>query len=506
MPGETVLKLGSSPHQPPAAFRRARRAVAGAGLAALVLLASACGGGGDGLTVDASVTAADEPHASDDSRRSAQAARLAPTLAGSTAAGGTPSTTTAAATTGTAVDPNGITPLFAQIGTALASASACAGPNGLAAALSAQARLDTPSQRFAGAAPVAAALCAWFADDKLWGSTLAAPSPNRCAVRDGQAGCRVAFELQAADGSTRRLGRQLAVVQESGGWKLKGHVDPIDITAFASTQRERRLDSGVTVDRYARGLVLAIPTAPGLACARVTQTDAAGQRSTLAYFKPYEGLGVQRLSLWRTGAAPDQPRSTNPRQGDLRVVDDSYLALPDGAAGDAIVNNLVRDGGNVRVALYADAACSTPFGAAAQAEYDVGVEGVPPLSTTLATQGWPGLSTTSAGDLRRLGLNSLASANFTSGWTMAGFRPELLMLCVDDAHCGEGDDGRVGERTLARSATLGTLTVKNRKAPVVPADFKLLALYGRAASGTVMLADFHSCASTPAGQPCPTGM
>lgn len=415
-----------------------------------------------------------------------------------------PPTVSAAAAVAT-IDTSGIDTLFRQLGAAMASPVACAGPSGMAATLAAKAHLETPRTSFNGPTQVAAALCAWLADDGLWGATPALPTPSRCSQRDNTASCRVNVDLLATDGSVRRLGRQLAVLREAGVWKLLGHVDALTITAFASAQRERRLDSGITVDRYSRGLVLAIPAAPGLACARITQSGSGGQRSTLAYFKPYDGLGVKRLSLWRTGAAADQPRSLNARSGDLRVVDDVYLALPDGSAGDAIVNTLVRDGGSVRISLHADLACSTPYGNAATSEVDVSVDGVPPLAATQALQAWPQLTGTAALALRRLGLNSLASATLNAGWTGAasGFRPELAMLCVDNTHCAEGDSGRIGERSLARSASVTTLTLKNRKQPVLPADFKLLSLSGRDSTGLVMLADFHTCASVAAGQPCP---
>ncbi len=461
---------------------------------ALSLVLAGCGGGADGD--------ADGPTA---------APRSAEATAGATTA--TPRMTLqAAAATATPIDTSGIDTLFKQIGSALATPAACAGPNGMAAAMASKAHLETQGAGINGAVPVAAALCAWAADDKLWGATLNPTAATRCSQRDSTATCRVNVDLLATDGSTRRLGRQLAVTREGSGWKLLGHVDPLNINAFAATQRERRLDSGVTVDRYRRGLVLAIPAAKGLACARVTQTDASGQRGTLAIFKPYDGLGVQRLSLWRTSASPDAPRSLNALSGDLRIVDDAYLALPDGSSGDAIVNSLVRDGGSLRVALYADAGCSTPYaGAAGNAtthEFDVGVDGVPPLTATLPAQPWPQLTGTAALELRRLGLNSLASATLNSAWTgtAAGFRPESAMLCVDDAHCADGDTGRIGERALTRNASVTTLTLKNRRDPVVPADFKLMSLTGRSSTGLVMLADFHTCAGTTAGQPCPSGL
>ncbi len=478
-----------SPNCP--APRRALPALA-LSLAASLMLA-ACGGGSTDEPAPASTTLSPAPVLS----VSAAAPRM---------------TIQAAATTAGTIDTSGIDTLFKQISSAFASAAACAGPGGMAAAMATQAHLDTPSTSFKGAAPVAAALCAWAADDRLWGATLNPATPTRCSQREGVASCRVNVDLLASDGTTRRLGRQLAVTRESSGWKLLGHVDPLNINAFASAQRERRLDSGITVDRYQRGLVLAIPAARGLACARVTQTDAGGQRSTLAFFKPYDGLGVQRLSLWRTSASADAPRSMTASNGDLRIVDDVYLALPDGSAGDAIVNNLVRDSGSVRVALFADAGCSTPWagaaGGATSNEFDVTVDGLPPLTATLAAQPWPQLTGAAALDLRRLGLNSLASATLKSAWTgtAAGFRPESAMLCVDDAHCAEGDNGRIGERALARNASVTTLTLKNRRDPVVPADFKLMSLTGRNSAGLVMLADFHTCASTTAGQPCPKGL
>lgn len=464
----------------------------------MVLLLAACGGGDESMPAPAESVAA-------------PAAATGPILTASTAdaATGTERRMSAQAATAssTAVDTSGIGVLFTRLGSAWASPSACAGSStGMAAAMATQARLETPRQSFSGRAQVAAALCAWAAEDGLWGATLAASPAGRCVQREGQPVCRVNVDLQPADGSVRRLGRQMAVTQEAGAWKLLGHVDALQVTAFAVAQRERRLDSGVTVDRYSRSLVIGIPALPGLACARVTQSSTTGQRSTLALYKPFEGLGVQRLSLWRTGPSAAAARSLDARAGDLRVADDAVLPLPDGSAGDTIVNSLVRDGGSLRISLHADAACSTPLATLAVNEVEVGVDGVPPLSATLAAQAWPQLSGTAALELRRLGLNSLAGATITSSWTglAAGFRPELAMLCVDEAYCAPGEAGRIGERALARSASLTTLTLKNRRDPVVPADFKLLALAGRHTSGLVLLADFHSCAAVPAGKPCPS--
>lgn len=456
---------------------------------------AACGGGGEAPASTSSAAAASIGNTSTSSSTSQAATAPRATLQAAVRA------------TSAGVDTSGLDALYRQIGAAMASPAACAGPSGLAAALSSKAHFEAAGVKLDGAAPVAAALCTWLADDKLWGATLDTPSATRCSQRDSAASCRINVDLLAADGSVHRLGRQLAVTQEAGTWKLLGQVDPLNITAFASAQRERRLDSGVTVDRYTRGLVLAIPAASGLACARVTQSDASGQRSTLAYFKAYGGLGATRLSLWRTGPGAADARSPIAASGDMYLADDSYLALPEGSSGDAIVNSLVRDGGSLRVSLYADAGCSTPWTSAGASEIDVGVDGIPPLAATQALQAWPQLTATAAGDLRRLGLNSLATATLNTGWNgvATGFRPELAMLCVDEDHCATGDAGRIGERSLARSASVTTLSLANRKQPVVPADFKLLSLTGRNAAGLVMLADFHTCASTAAGQPCPSG-
>lgn len=494
-----------------------RRISSTAGLIAAALLAGC--GGGDADAVDAWPAQESSADGTSPAAKSGPRPLAVPTLAavdrGAPAAAvsaagalvrrpGTLPVPTQANPAASAAD--GVSELMVRLTAAMASRAACASTaSGMGNALAAQARYDTLDTRLSGRATVAGAWCSFLDEEGLWGAQVAQATPTRCAMQGAEPVCRLNVDLLAADGTVRRLGGHLAVTREAGQWKLLGHADPVQITAFATAQRERRIDGGAPVDQYRRGLVMAIPALPGLACARVSQSGSAGERTTLAYFKPYDGLGVRRLSLWRTGSG-DLPRSLNPAVGDLRFVDDAYLGLPDGTAGDLIAKALERDEGSVRVALFADAACRQPLKLEdGRSELDVDVDGVPPLSTAQALLPWPSLGSSAVLDLRRLALNVRASANFVGAWTglSSGFRPDQAMLCVDADHCGDGDGGRIGERDLRRDASTTTITLKNGRQPVLAADFKLLALAGRAAGGVVMLADFHACASQATGRACP---
>jgi hypothetical protein len=109
------------------------------------------------------------------------------------------------------------------------------------------------------------------------------------------------------------------------------------------------------------------------------------------------------------------------------------------------VRNFFRGGRSVTVTLFGDAACSTPFSVAGRSSFEVEVEGVPPVWTSMASLPWPSLDATSTASLRSLAVAASATASFSAGWTVAGGRLGMgeMVFCSDRPRCGDGDEGRL---------------------------------------------------------------
>lgn len=398
----------------------------------------------------------------------------------------------------------GLETLFRNMSGALASPTACAdAATGMARSLASNARMQMDDAgSVTGPANVAAGLCAMFAQQDMWGSRLLSPTLGRCNFGEQPLKCRVSFVLQAVDGSVQPVGNGMGVIRESEQWKFLGDMDPVPVHAFATAQRDRRIDGSEVVDTYSRAISFDIPVVSGLQCARISQRDVQQQLVPLAYYKPYAS-DAPRLSLWQQDGFSNT-RSLDPQAGALRSPDDTWLTLPEGAVGDEVVRNFFRGGRTVTVSLFGDDACSTPFAVDGVSEIEVDVEGVPPVWAAMPSLPWPELSTPSRQGLMAVSLAAQASGSFTATWTFP--RGPLgvngATFCANRASCGDGQPGRIGERDLSPGATSATLALTNGDTALAAGDSKMLAIYGRSGDGVMMQSNFLSCPGTAAGEIC----
>ena len=398
----------------------------------------------------------------------------------------------------------GLETLFRNMSASLASPTACSDAStGIASSLAGTARMEMDGEgSVTGRANVALGLCAFFAQQEMWGARLLSPTLGRCNFDVQPLVCRVSFVLQAVDGSVQPVGSGMGVIRESEQWKFLGDVDPVPVHAFATAQRDRRIDGSEVVDTYARAISFDIPVVSGLQCARVSQRDVQQQLVPLAYYKPYAS-DAPRLSLWQQDSFSDT-RSLDPQAGALRSPDDTWLTLPEGTAGDDVVRNFFRGGRTVTVSLFSDDACSTPFAVDGVSEIEVDVEGVPPVWAALPSLPWPELSTTSRQSLVAASLAAQATGSFTATWTFP--RGPLgvngATFCANRALCGDGQPGRIGERDLSPGATSATLALANGDTALAANDSKMLAIYGRSGDGVMMQSNFLSCPGTAMGEIC----
>ena len=402
----------------------------------------------------------------------------------------------------------GLDALFQRMSAAMASPAACAhASTGLASALASSARMQLDRhQRLQGAAAVAQGLCRFFAgsdeDPPMWGARLLSPTLGRCDFSASAPLCRVSFVIQHANGAIENVGGGMAVTMEAGGWKFHGDADPIALHASARVQRDRRIDGATPLDRYSRALAFEVPALPGLACAKVSQRNAEGNAVTVGYYKPFASGEPDRLSLWMQDGANNAP-SLDPLLGTLRSGDDTWIMLPESAAGDTLVRNFFRGGRTVVFSLYADEACASAFTVDGRSEFEVEVEGVPPVAAALETMPWPQFNAASTLGLRTLSLDAGASAEFQAGWTYARGNLGLheAVFCVQRG-CGSDSGARIGSSRL-RPGGLGVdMTLLNGSSAVAADSFKMLSLYGRNGEGMGVQSNFMSCPGTPAGEIC----
>lgn len=405
--------------------------------------------------------------------------------------------------------------LITRLNAALASEAACrAAGTGLAAQLADDARLSFGPEALQGAAAVADMMCTVFSGREpgstepvgpaLWGARLMSPVLGRCDFDGGNAVCGVSLVLRDADGGVGELGGGLAVAWRAGQWRLLGDRHPVAVLAGARVQRDLRVDGDTPVTSYDRAFAFEVPALPGLACARVSQQDAAGSRVTLAYYKrhvPGPGEGEpRRLSLWTDGRG-GPIASTDPASGQTRTSDDTWLALPEGEAGDGAIRNFLRGGRTVTVDLYADAACATPFvGPATRLVIDV--DGVPPVWSALADLPWPSFTAASHAALRGFVASAGTATPLELAWTFPrgaiGFTEGFV--CTDRALCGEGGAGRVAELGLRPRARSAGFVVQSGVA-ITAGEHKMAGLFGRW-RGLGVQANVVSCPGVPAGERC----
>ena len=437
---------------------------------------------------------------------------------------GAPSVGTLDANAGAAQLPlAGLEALFDRMSAAIASAQACAHPStGLASTLAHDAAMSLDGPQATGAAAVAQALCGFLGggvdgqagEPARWGSRFMSPVLGKCdfgadsstntqANADADATvCGVSLSLRDRDGGVEALGNGMAVSYRDGQWKFKGDRLPLAISASARVQRDLRIDGDTPRVDYNRAIAIEIPAAPGLACARVSQRNAAGDSVTFAYFKAHGGDQVERLSLW-TASAQSSQRSLDARVGTTRSSDDSWVMLPQGDDGDAAVRNFFRGGRSVDVDLYGDTDCSAPLVIAGASRFEVEVAGVPPVWSALPALPWPDLTGATRAALRNLSVVASGETPFNVGWSFPRGSAAVgeITVCSDRASCGDGNPGRIGEAGARPSARSATVTLRSATAIAADAN-KSIALHARSGDGVALEANFLSCPGTPAGQVC----
>jgi hypothetical protein len=403
----------------------------------------------------------------------------------------------------------GLERLFRDMTAALAGAKACASQEtGIRRTLSAQARLGSDDGTPAvGADAVAQRMCAFFGagDDgrsPMWGSTLMSPTLGRCDFTGAAPRCRVGFAIRSAEGEVRSIGNGMGVSYEAGAWRFLGDLSPLSIHASANVQRDRRVDGTEPVDLYMRALSFEVPAVPGLACAKVSQRNAAGVDVLVAYYKRHGSGTPRRLSLWTTGSGGND-RSLDVAIGATRSDDDTWIGLPEGTVGDTVIRNFYRGGRVVQVDLYGDAACTTGFSVDGRSRFEVEVDGVPPLWSALPSLPWPSLTDASVAALRALTLPADGTGSLAAAWTAprGGVGFSEVSVCRERA-CGEGSDARIGSSGVRPTASTVTMSLRSAGAAVPANGFRMLSLYGRNAEGLGVQANMLSCPSRPAGQRC----
>ena len=283
-----------------------------------------------------------------------------------------------------------------------------------------------------------------------------------------------------------------------------GDLLPIQLRASARAQRTVRLDTATPVVEYDRAIQFEVAAVSGLACARVAQHNADGALTTIGYYKRFAGAAHQaRLSLWGSnvmGAAA----SLDPLVGSTRSEDDTWLTLPQGAEGDAVIRNFYRGGRTVTVSLFADASCSTPFAVAGRSVFDIEIQGVPPVWSAMASLPWPELDGATVTALRALTLGAGAAGSFHAGWTFAHGPLGLgeITVCGDRAACGDNGSGRIGSGHVRPSARDSTVALRNNGGAVAAGSPKMLALSGRSSEGVGLQSNYMSCPETAAGESC----
>jgi hypothetical protein len=396
----------------------------------------------------------------------------------------------------------GLETLFTNMSRALASATACRSADAaLAAQLSASARLSMDGDPLIGPAAVAEGLCQLFESEDLWGSRLLSPVLGRCDLSGAAPVCRVSFVIRSPEGEVQQMGARIGVSFEGGRWTFLGDLDPIAIHVSATAQRDRRLDGATPVDSYMRALSVDVPALTGLQCAKVEQRNADQAPVVVAYYKRF-GSSAPRLSLWTLDGLGNQ-RSLDVAQGFLRSQDDSWLALPEGPEGDAVVRNFFRGGRSVTVSLYADAGCSTAFNVGGRHSFEVEIEGVPPVWSAMATLPWPELTAATTDALTAFTLPASASGSFTAQWTnpRGAFGIGEGSFC-SGRECGDGGPNRIGSGRARPGATRMAFTLQNGGSAVTAGQTKMLSLYGRNGEGLALQANFISCSAQAPGPYC----
>ncbi|MBC7995511.1 MAG: hypothetical protein H7Z15_19950 [Rhizobacter sp.] len=392
----------------------------------------------------------------------------------------------------------GLETLFRNMSAAVQNADACAhASTGMVSSMASAARMsDDEGGSLTGATQVGNGLCSMFAAEELFGSRLLSPTLGRCDFSGSDPVCRVSFVLQSPEGNVQPVGQGMGVTREGGVWKFLGDLSAVQIHASAKAQRDVTFQDGATTITYARAIAFDIPALTGLQCAQVTQRDAAQAVVTVAYYKNY-GNGARRMSLWQQNTMSNQ-HSLDPLVGALRSGDDTWVTLPDGTEGDAVVRNFFRGGRTVTVSLFSDTSCTTAFLVSGQSVFEVEVEGVPPTTAQLPNLPWTDLTPTARQALFDLTLAANASGTYNAAWTFSHGSMAVggATFCTDRARCGDGDTGRISQdRRFAPTATSAAITLNNGGTGVEANSYKMLALYGRMGDGLDLQSNAVACPS-----------
>lgn len=411
------------------------------------------------------------------------------------------------------LDLSGLESLFQNMTRTLAGSSACGDSStGLATLIDSSAQMSMGGGTASGATAVAGAFCSFIpsSDGPGWGVTLMSPTLGRCDFTDSaHPVCQVSFVIRTSGGLTQKVGDDMTVrYQGSGAWKFAGSAYPIELHANATAQRDLIVDGSgaVLATNYDRALAFDIQAYTNLACARVTQKDAAGNDVLVAYYKNHNpsDSAIQRLSVWRNVA--DESVATNPAPSGARHTrdaDDTWIHLPFDSTGDDQVRNFFKGGREVTVSLFSDNACATPLTVGGKDHFVIDVRGVPPLTAKMDALPWPTLTSGTFAALRDLTLASNEAASFTAAWTFArgyiGFNE--ASFCVDRS-CGSGSPGRIGEGGLLPTGKSLSLNLQNGSSALGANDFKMLAMYGRDGDGMMMQSNFIFCTTGVSNGQC----
>ena len=415
-------------------------------------------------------------------------------------------TTSAAAA---ALPLNGLETLFDKMTAAAASATTCTDPTiGLATVVSSDAHMSVDdSGGLNGGAAVAAGLCQFFShgdgdSGAMWGSKFVSPVLGRCDVTGTDPLCGVSFAIQGLDGGIQNVGSGIGVVYRDRHWQFYGDLLPIAINANAAVQRGVRVDDPTTPVQYSRALQFDIARTDGVACAVLKARDDA--HSTFAIYKVYSN-DAQRMSLWTQDGMGNQV-STDPDVGSLRGGDDTWMALPTGADGDDVIRTFYRAGRTIDVAIYSDAACTTPASVQGKSSFGVDIDGMPPVDSAMASLPWGALTADTVAALEAFTVDGGHASTLSGAWTfvdgITGF--DQATFCTAGS-CGDDEPARLGDMRIRPGAHSAVLSLKAPATHVLAGDFKMFILGGRDATGMNIESSFFSCTSTPAGQMCGQG-
>jgi hypothetical protein len=399
----------------------------------------------------------------------------------------------------------GLETLFSRMSAALASPAACSDAgSGVATVIASDARMNMGGGGLSGGADVAAGLCHFFGtgdggQGAMWGSRLVSPTLGKCDLSGADPLCAVSFALQDTSGAVENVGNGMGVVFRDNHWQFFGDLLPIGINANAAVQRGVRVDDATTPNQYSRALQFDISRTDGVQCVKVSQLDDA--RTTVAYYKLFS-QDAERMSLWTSDGNGNGP-SIDPNVGALRGSDDTWVALPEGIAGDDVIRTFYRSGRAVTMSLYADAACATPAVLEGKSAFTIDVAGMPPVYSEMPNLPWGTLTAGTVASLEALSLDAGVPGSLAGAWTFAdgvtGF--DQSTLCTSGS-CADGSDVRIGDSRFHPNVRSVAMPLHATADGLGAGDFKMFILGGRDGAGMNIESSFFSCTGTPAGQMC----